>query len=166
MIALLMALDRQPYLRIALICLAVLILALALGLQSQWVPQDWKFMWQVVTGTMLTGAISYQWFLLLSRIRGDAAALTRARYTNHRWVGSISFLLFALHAISIGHMLTNVLALLFLACAITGILNREIMRYRKEWTYRLWYSLHLAFSTLMVPLILAHIWIALAYEGI
>ena len=166
MTEIILRLRRQPYLGLALASLTLMALALLIGLQQSAIPDTWRFWWQVVTGTLLTGVIGYQWMLLYYRLSGANAATQRKYYTNHRWVGSVSFLLFAFHAISIGHMLTNLLALLFLACGITGILNREIIRYRANWAYNLWFALHLAFSALLAPLILAHIWIALLYEGI
>ena len=166
MTALLIALDRQPYLRVAIICFALLVAALIFGIQKSLIPPSWRYLWQVLTGGFLLAAIHYQWFLLFDRLSpGGAPQKSRSRYANHRWVGSFSFLLFALHAVSIGHMLTNILALLFLACGLSGVLNREIIRYRKKWMYQLWFGAHIALSAIMAPLIIAHIWIALAYEG-
>jgi len=166
MTAIFLKIRRQPYFGFALFGFAFLCMALIFGTQEMFVPDSWRFVWQVVTGGVLAGAIVYQWILLFKRMTRAAPKIQRRYYTNHRWIGSASFLLFALHAISFGHMLTNALAILFIACAITGVMNREIMKYKNEWLYQLWFAVHVAFSALLAPLIIAHIWVALVFEGI
>ncbi|MEM7241061.1 MAG: hypothetical protein AAF429_02650 [Pseudomonadota bacterium] len=166
MTAIILKIRRQPYLGFALFGCVFLLAALIAGVQEFAVPESWRFLWQVATGAFLTLAIVYQWILLVQRLTRAAPAIQRSYYMNHRWVGSASFFLFALHAISFGHMLTNALAVLFIGCAITGVMNKEIMKYRREWTYQLWFGVHVAFSALLAPLIIAHIWVALAFEGI
>ena len=166
MTAIFLKIRRQPYFGFALFGCAFLFLALVFGLQEMSVPNHWRFSWQVITGGLLAGAIVYQWILFLQRIIRAAPSIQRRYYNNHRLVGSASFLLFALHAISFGHMLTNALAILFVACAITGLMNREIMNYKRQWVYQIWFAAHVGFSALLAPLMVAHIWVALAFEGI
>ena len=84
----------------------------------------------------------------------------------HWWcsLGAATAALFAAHAVRFGYGWTSALSLSFLALAASGLMNREIMRYRATWAYNLWLFLHVALSAALVPLALVHVWVALAYE--
>ena len=119
--------------------------------------------WQVLTGALLLTGMAYQWMLLIARRSGRAADVRR-HYAAHRWVGTAMTLLFALHAVRVGHAWTNALALPFIAVAATGLLNREVVPYSSRRLYHLWLWLHIALSAALVPLIAFHVWIALTYQ--
>ena len=72
--------------------------------------------------------------------------------------------LFALHAVRMGHTWMTLLSVVFFLIALTGVLNREVLRYRQNWIYLVWLSAHIGLSAMMVPLVALHVWVALAYQ--
>lgn len=123
---------------------------------------DW-FAWQIVTGAALAGLMIYQWGLLAARLSGNAEA-SRARYRWHRYVGVAMTGLFILHAVRLGYHWTSALTVVFLLNGAVGLMNRELVRYRTRGRYLLWYGGHVALSAILVPLVVLHIWVALAFE--
>ncbi len=119
--------------------------------------------WQVVTGSMMLTAFTYQWVLFFRRVTRDN---TNARQTLvlHRWVGVGITFLFALHAVRLGHTWMTALSVVFFLIALTGVLNREVMKYRQNWIYLLWLTCHIGLSAALIPLVGLHIWVALAYQ--
>ena len=73
--------------------------------------------------------------------------------------------LFALHAVRFGYGWTHILSVVFLLCAASGLMNREVVRYRSQATYNFWFWCHIALASALLPLIAVHIWVALAYQG-
>lgn len=157
-----LAAQKSPYLIIGLIGAVLVFLFHKLDVLVRTVPDRELFLWQVISGVLLTATIVYQWYLLLARICGFK---TQSHYQAHRWVGAISTALFALHAVSFGYAWTNALAIIFCLSAITGFLNKEIIGYKSKWAYHLWYWMHVTLSVNLLPLIAVHIWVALAFEG-
>ncbi|KAB7613787.1 hypothetical protein F9L33_10480 [Amylibacter sp. SFDW26] len=156
--------KKQPYLIFAIFAIVVALAALMQQLQGFLKPNVPKFTWQVISGTALVIVISYQWFLLYLR-QTQRTKQMRFHYLAHRWIGVMTVLLFAFHAISAGHMWTSALVIVFILTAITGVLNREIISYPKHWMYLTWFWVHISLSFIMLPLIAVHIWVALLYQG-
>lgn len=153
-----------PYLwpGIVALCVAVLILIIEpRDLLLWWQP---GFGWQVTTGALLFLALCFQWILLLVRIFGQTEAIRR-HMGLHRWVGIASVVLFAAHAARAGYGWTSALSTIFLLSALSGLLNKEVVTYRARWHYLCWLAIHLVFAAILVPLVLVHIWVALAYQG-
>jgi len=156
---------RARYLPLGIVMAGLAVVALGVALHEQLVPTAWQFTWLVITGSALFVALLYQWVLLIKRIRNDSVHLQR-HYQAHRWVGIASIGLFGLHAFGFGYFWTNALAITFCLTALTGMLNREVVRYRTPRAYLVWFGLHLTLSAVMIPLIIGHIWAALVFEGI
>ncbi|MEM1237079.1 MAG: hypothetical protein AAGI10_08925 [Pseudomonadota bacterium] len=123
-----------------------------------------SFSWQVVTGSALTVCMIYQWTVFAQRFTKDTKN-ARQHYNAHRWVGVGATLLFAIHAVRPGHAWMTALAVVFIGIAVTGLLNREVVKYRKQWMYLAWLGMHMCLSAILVPLLAIHIWAALAYQG-
>lgn len=153
-------LARQPY---AATGMAFLWAAGLLFLVGPLRGSDGWFAWQVATGVPLAGGMVWQWLLLVARLGGQAREVRR-QYHWHRYIGTALVALFAAHAIRFGHGWTSALSAVFLAAAISGLLNREILAYRARWAHNLWLFLHVASASALVPLALLHIWVALAFE--
>lgn len=162
--AIILKAKEQPYLVFAIVAITLAVAALLEQLQGLLKPGNPKFMWQVTTGIGLVTAVSYQWYLLYLRQTQQTKQM-RFHYLSHRWVGVSATVLFAFHATSAGHMWTSALAVVFILVAITGILNREIIPYPKQWMYLAWFWVHITLSFIMLPLIAVHIWVALLYQG-
>lgn len=165
MTALIATARRQPYLVVGLVVLIVLLAALIEGVRKVVVPAEPGFWWQVGSGTTLTAALAYQWLLLYLRMTRQTRHLRRM-YQTHRWVGVACAISFIAHAAPSGSIWMNMLSGLFFLTALTGLMNREIVRYTKDWHYKLWFWSHVSISAAMVPMIALHIWVALAYEGL
>jgi len=154
---------RAPY--AALILMAVSLAALVIS-------QEWQtgslvalsgFEFQVVTGSLLVTGLCYQWILFFKRVLRDNKNARRV-LVNHRWVGVGMTYLFALHAVRMGHTWMTLLSVVFFLIALTGVFNREVLRYRQNWIYLVWLSAHIGLSSMMVPLVALHVWVALVYQ--
>lgn len=161
MTELILAVQRRPYVLFGILAVALIVVFLDTGILVRTVPEDGLFVWQVVSGFLLTTLLLYQWLLLLVRVFGGNV---QTHYKAHRWVGVACTALFAFHALSFGHGWTNILAIVFCLSAVTGLLNREVITYRKPWLYKLWYWSHVTLTVNLFPLIAVHIWVALAYK--
>jgi predicted ferric reductase len=121
------------------------------------------FLWQVATGATLSALMIWQWGLLAARLSGTAIQVQR-QYNWHRYAGIALIALFILHAPRFGFYWTSGLAMVFLANGLVGLLNREIIPWRRRGHYLIWYGLHVALSAILIPLSAVHIWTALAFE--
>lgn len=119
-----------------------------------------QFAWQPVTGVGLLSTMIYQWYLLRKRWIGD---MTRRDVVIHRWAGVVAVILFSLHAARLGHTWMMAITVLFILIGITGILNKEVMRYKTRGAYLMWFSIHIGLSVAIAPLIAVHVWVALSY---
>jgi hypothetical protein len=115
----------------------------------------------VVTGISLLSALGFQWYLLRKRW---LKTMTRFDLVMHRWIGVLATFFFALHAARVGHSWMIVLTIVFVLTALTGLMNKEVMKYPQRWMYLLWLGLHISLSTIMLPMIAVHVWVALAYQ--
>ncbi|MGR3712961.1 MAG: hypothetical protein ACU0A6_07565 [Shimia sp.] len=154
---------RVPY--------AALIL-MALSLATLVILQEWQtgalavlsgFEFQVVTGALLVTGVCYQWTLFFKRVFRDNRG-ARQVLVNHSWVGVGMTYVFALHAVRLGHTWMTALSVVFFLIALTGVLNREVLRYQQNWIYLIWLGCHIALSAALLPLVGLHIWVALAYQ--
>ncbi|MEM1302711.1 MAG: hypothetical protein AAGH17_09025, partial [Pseudomonadota bacterium] len=159
MTALVATFRQRPYVLLGLLGLALAALALMQVTRGWLTPSQVSFWWQSVTGTALLTGMMYQWVVFFQRLTGNT---TRARthFLAHRWVGVGVTFLFALHAVRTGHVWMTALAVVFLLVAATGLLNREVVRYRHQWMYLTWLGTHTLLSAIMVPLIVVHVWVA------
>ncbi len=162
--AIILKAKKQPYLILGGFTVVLALLALFELIQGVLSPATPEFLWQWITGSLLVIALTYQWYLFYLR-QTQRTQHARFHYLAHRWVGVTATGVFALHAISAGHMWTSALAIVFVLTAITGILNREIIPYPQRWMYLVWFWVHMTLSTVMIPLVLIHIWVALLYQG-
>jgi len=149
-----------PYAVIGIVLVLLAITSVTLETQSNLIPPGTKFAWQVISGTALFGTMCYQWWFLRLRWLGK---MTRRDLIWHRWSGVAAIALFVAHAVRAGHVWMTSVTVLFLLIALTGILNKEVMRYQSRPAYLVWLGLHLSLSVAIVPFILVHIWVALAY---
>ena len=154
----------QPYVRLGLVALGFGIPFVALGVRETYTRIDGDdLVWQTLTGALLLALLVYQWRLLLNRaLLPGRPHMTLFRV--HRYTGVACVLLYILHAVSLGYSLTSWMSLAFLVSAVTGMMNRQVMNYTSKPVYYAWYTLHLASSVLLAPLIVVHIWMALAYH--
>lgn len=155
---------RKSYFLLGAPLLLMMIPALWFGLRGTVMPSvHGTTLWQIATGTVLLTAFGYQWLLFAARWRKDAN-LTRVRYKWHKYVGVAMTLLFLAHAASFGYALTSMLALCFIANAVAGLLNPEVLQFQHKLARTVWLVLHVGLSAAMVPLVLLHVWAALAFK--
>jgi len=154
---------RVPYAGAVFLGLAVVVAALSVEVTALELQPFARLSFQVVTGALLLTCLSYQWVLFAKRALKDARGM-RSHVKMHRWVGVSATLLFAVHAVRVGHVWMSLLSAVFFLVALTGVLNREVLGYRSNLLYLIWLALHIGLSAAMVPLIAVHIWVALAYQ--
>lgn len=154
--------QKRPYVLPGLLGALTVLVFIQFNVLTNAVPENMLFVWQLLSGVFLTGFVVYQLSLLLVRVIG---AKSQSHYRAHRWVGVISVVLFAFHAVRFGYAWTNLLAIFFCLSALTGLLNREVIGYKSKWAYKTWYCLHVAISVNLLPLIAVHVWVALSFEG-
>lgn len=155
-------LRRSPYAPLILLSLVLTGLTF-LELAPNWIALRGTFNWQVVSGSLLVTLLCFQWVLFFKR-GFSLPNLVSGDYTLHRWVGVAVTYLFALHAVRLGHFWMTGLSWVFFGLALTGVLTRQVLRYRQKWIYNLWIIAHVGLASMMIPLVAVHIWIALAYE--
>ncbi len=160
MIARTMSILSTPYALIGLVGLMLAAVALSVGWQGVVLSHNVQFAWQSVTGVGLLSTMTYQWYLLRKRWIGD---MTRRDVVIHRWAGVAAVILFGLHAARLGHTWMMAITVLFILIGITGILNKEVMRYKTRRAYLTWFAIHIGLSVAIAPLIAVHVWVALSY---
>ena len=122
-----------------------------------------SFGFQVVTGVALLICLGLQWILFAKRVLRSNRNI-RLHQKLHRWCGVTATLLFAAHAVRMGHLWMSGLSIVFFLVALTGVLNCEVLGYRSNLLYLIWLGSHIALSAALWPLIAVHIWVALAYQ--
>lgn len=153
---------HKSYVIVGLTGLLLVWLAQALsvnGLLTQILP---PLGWQILSGVALLALVAFQWGLFYNRLRKHASGIRRY-YALHKYLGLVTILIFALHAARTGHGWTLALFIVFVALATTGLLNRGIMRYHPAWWHSVWLWLHISLSALLIPLVVLHVVVALAY---
>jgi hypothetical protein len=121
------------------------------------------FTWQILTGLGLLGLFVHQWIVVIRkwtgvRRRGDASKFW------HIVVGLGMLVAFVLHAPRIGHAGSLALAAVFLANSALGMTHFLVMRARSQRLFLTWTFLHYGLSLVMIPLIVIHIWAAIAFK--
>lgn len=155
--------QRVPYASWILLALLMGLIAISREWQTAYFEPSLRFNLRVTTGTCLLICLCFQWVLLVGRVTRKNVN-TRKVLITHRWVGVATTYLFALHAVRFGYVwMTSLSAVLFLV-ALTGVLNRDVLRFRKNWIYLLWLACHIGLSAALMPLVAVHIWVALAYQ--
>lgn len=149
-----------PYALTGLFFVVLTLISVTLRLQERVISPDFAFEWQILTGLILMSVIAYQWWLLRRRWLGK---MTRKDLVLHRWMGVVATLLFIFHATRLGHTWMAFLTCVFLLVAVTGALNKEVLRYKRRGTYLVWLGVHISMSATLIPLILVHVWIAFAF---
>jgi len=153
--------KNNKYVMLGLSTIFLAQISLVFQAQSFLLPTEYSFVWLCLTGLFLLLTLAFQWYLFRKRWIGK---LTRFDLDLHRWIGIVATLLFALHAARFGHSWMTALTIVFILTVLTGIFNKEIMRFSQRWMYLVWLALHISLSFILVPLIAVHIWIALAYQ--
>ena len=154
-------LRRNPYVSWGLLAIVLAVFAILTNVQSLLMPEPRTFVWLCVTGVVMLSVLGFQWYLLRKRW---LKTMTRLDLSLHRWIGVVATFIFALHVARIGHSWMLILTIVFVLTALTGLLNKEVVRYPERWMYLTWLALHVSLSTIMIPMIAVHIWVALAYQ--
>ncbi len=151
---------KQRYPIVALIGFVILISAVLLQIQNQIIATDYAFVWRTLTGSMLLSTFVYQinfmWIRWINAATGNSL-------NAHRWVGVASVFLFALHIPRIGSILMFLISIVYVLVAVTGELNKQVIAFKTRAGYLTWFALHVSLSLALIPMIMAHVWIALAY---
>ncbi len=159
---------RQPFAKTWFVWGSVALSALALSIflrdyVNDATPRDWLKLWRYLTGIVLVALFAWQWTLFFAR-RSRDTALIRTRYKLHKYIGVALLFLFVLHAGTIGTGITAMIALGVVLIALTGLFSAEVLFLSPEQLRRARLFLHYAISAALIPLILLHIWTALAYK--
>ena len=152
---------KNPYAIVGIFAVTIAVIGIVTRAQSVLIPASFQFVWRCTTGLALLAVIAFQWWLMRKRWIGK---ISRADIVSHRWTGVIATFLFALHATRIGHTWMLATTIVFILIALTGVFNKEILRFQERWVYLLWLALHISLSVILAPMVAVHIWIALAYQ--
>jgi predicted ferric reductase len=126
-------------------------------------PKDWLRWWRYGSGAVLLALFAYQWMLFFAR-RSDDIALIRKRYRLHKYVGVAMLFLFVAHAGTLGYGVMTAIGAGLVVIAATGLLNAEVLFLSPDALRRARLFIHFAVSAALVPLVILHIWTALAYK--
>ncbi|MBT0958489.1 hypothetical protein IV417_13950 [Alphaproteobacteria bacterium KMM 3653] len=164
MTALIRRARRHPYFWLGIGALFLVSLSLFAGLRGFAMRRIDGFTWQVSTGLLLFVVLAYQWVLLAVRQMGLQSRM-RMHFVAHRWMGIVTIVCFLLHAQRAGYGWTLALTLVFFFTGLSGLFSKEIVGYKRRWTYLLWLWCHICLAFSLVPMIAVHIWIALTFQG-
>ena len=155
--------QRNPYFLLGTAAAILAFLALQFGLNNSVTLYIPKLPWQMVTGLLLVGLLAFQWGLFFHKQNKNLAAIPRNREL-HKYAGIAFVVIFALHAESVGYAWMLILTLILGGLIATGLLNREIVRYRNQWSYKTWLWLHVALAAMLTPFVIMHALVALLFE--
>lgn len=159
---------RQPFAKAWFVWGAFAMAALAVSIilrdyANDATPREWLRLWRYVTGVALVGLLAYQWALFFAR-RSRDGALIRRRYKLHKYIGVAFVFLFVLHAGAVGSGIMGLISIGIILIALTGLLGAEVLFLSQERLRKARLFAHYAISAVIVPLILLHIYTALAYK--
>lgn len=115
-----------------------------------------------ISGLLILACFYIQWQLVILRINGLVRYKSSLQW--HKWSGSMTPLLFYVHASGFGYGYQSVLAVVFLTNTIIGLLNPHSIPFRATWYYRLWLFWHLSLASVTLILLAYHIYIAFTYS--
>ena len=121
------------------------------------------FTWQVTSGVILFAIMLFQWALFYYKIVKNMGAV-RTHTMLHRYAGIGAVLIFAVHTVSAGYAWSLLLFVAFLGVAVTGLLNRGIVRFNRNSMHKLWLWVHISLAGVLMPLSILHMYVALAFE--
>ena len=121
------------------------------------------FACQVASGIVLFGIMIFQWALFYYKIVKNMGAV-RTHNMLHRYAGIASVVIFAIHTVSAGYAWSLLLFIAFVGVAMTGLLNRGLMRFSKNYMQKIWLWIHVSLAGVLMPLSVMHVIVALAYE--
>ena len=130
MSAMALRIKRNPYFAIGFGAVLLMCVAQMLDINSNLTSLIPKLEWQMATGLLMVGILAFQWSLFFYKQTKNIQAIPRNR-TLHKYAGIGFVILFALHADSFGHAWMTMLTFILTGIIITGLLNREIIAYRK-----------------------------------
>lgn len=144
--------------------IAAFVLQAVLGLEWEWLAARQRNpSYKRWSGLVLTLYIAAQWLLTALRVRQRWRQAKQA-YTLHKYLGVLGPLFFYAHAQRFGYAYLLVLSVVYFGTILVGILNQEILTFRKRWFGELWILVHVGFSVLMVLLSGYHIFISFYYS--
>ena len=134
-----------------------------MGLRANLPAPIGGFSWQILTGIFLAGCFVHQWVVVIRKWTGNRAPGNQSKFW-HIVVGLGMLVLFAAHAPRLGHASTYLLSLVFLGNAVLGLSHSLVLRAKSQKLFLTWTFLHYGISMVMVPLVLLHIWAAIAFK--
>jgi hypothetical protein len=160
--------GRTAYLPLGLVIVGATTTILVLGAGAKRLAEnlsaDKIFAYAIMTGLLLVIAMLWQWKLYFARKGGNARQIQRD-YKRHRWLGILPVALLILHIGKPTGSLLSMMSYLLLLSSFSGLFNNEIVRQRVRWARKLWLLVHVGSAALIVPLVVLHIWAALAFKG-
>lgn len=154
----------NAYVWVGLLLVAAFVLQNALGLRWEWLAERQRDpTYKRWSGLVLALYISAQWALTALRVRQRWREAKRA-YTLHKYLGVLAPLFFYAHAQSFGYAYLLVLSVTYFATVLVGILNQELLPFRRRWIGDVWMLIHVGCSAMMVLLSAYHVFISFYYS--
>lgn len=134
-----------------------------LGLEWEWLAERQREpAFKRWSGLVLTLYIAAQWVLTSLRTRQKwREAKTAYRY--HKNFGVLAPVFFYAHAQRFGFAYLLLLSLVYFSTVLVGILNQELLPFRRKWIGDAWMLFHVGCSVLLVLLAAYHVFISFYY---
>jgi hypothetical protein len=116
-----------------------------------------------VTGSLLAIYILAQWRISKSRFTKQSATQVRTAVAIHKSLGLIGPIFFLIHSQKMGFGYLRILSLSFFISFIIGIFHERIIKLKNPSLTKLSLITHIGSSTLMLGIIIYHIFIVLYY---
>lgn len=82
----------------------------------------------------------------------------------HKWAGALSPIFFYMHSMGMGYGYLALLSYIFLANALLGYINLDVIKNNSELLFKGWMILHVAFSLIITILMFFHITMVFYYK--
>jgi hypothetical protein len=122
-----------------------------------------EYHYKAVTGLLLVIYILAQWRVSKSRFTKQSATQVRTAVTTHKSLGLIGPIVLLIHSQKVGFGYLKILSLSFYISFTIGIFHERIIKLKNPSLTKLALITHIGSSTLMLGIIIYHIFIVLYY---
>ncbi|CAM4150660.1 hypothetical protein ZONE111905_04995 [Zobellia nedashkovskayae] len=134
-------------------------------LEWQWLKElQQEEMYKRWSGLFLALFITFQWALTFSRVIVKFRKHSMYMAGLHKWAGALSPIFFYMHSMGMGYGYLALLSYIFLANALLGYINLDVIKNNSELLFKGWMILHVAFSLIITILMFFHITMVFYYK--
>jgi len=124
-------------------------------------PLQQNEVYKQITGLLLFGFISYQWYFAFSR-RSKYSSVKKKLFT-HKSIGLLMPLFLFIHTVQYGFAYQTLIWGFFIAHCTVGFLNPDFLRIKRPALRSYWFILHISLSIMVSGLLFYHLYVVYYY---